>query len=76
MSNMEVEKRISILETELALLKQKIEKIEKPKEAWWKERAGMFADDPIYDEAMRLGREWRKEKITIRTRMANDNSQY
>jgi len=59
MSNTEVEKRISVLENELALLKQEIEKIKKPKEAWWKEIAGTFADDPIYDEAMRLGREYR-----------------
>ncbi len=59
MTNTEIETKFKDLETEISLLKQKIEKIEKPKEAWWKERAGMFADDPIYDEAMRLGREYR-----------------
>ena len=62
MSNTEVERRISILESELALLKQKFEKIEekdKPKVAWWKERMGIFADDPAHEEAMRLGREYR-----------------
>jgi hypothetical protein len=59
MSNTEVEKRISFLENELALLKQKVEKIEKPKEAWWKERIGIFADDSAHEEAMRLGREYR-----------------
>lgn len=59
MSNTELENRIAVLEKEVAFLKQKIEKEEKPKEAWWKQRMGMFADDPIYDEAMRLGREYR-----------------
>ena len=59
MTNTEIETKFKDLETEISLLKQKIEKIEKPKEAWWKQRAGMFADDPIYDEAMRLGREYR-----------------
>ena len=62
MSNNEMETRISVLEKELDILKSKFEKIEKnekPKVAWWEERAGMFADDPIYDEAMRLGREYR-----------------
>ncbi len=59
MSNTEVEKRIAVLEKEVALLKQKIEKEEKLKEPWWKQIAGTFANDPIYDEAMRLGREYR-----------------
>ena len=59
MSNTELENRISVLEKEVAFLKQKIEKDEKPKEPWWKQIAGTFADDPIYDEAMRLGREYR-----------------
>ena len=59
MSNTELENRISVLEKEVAFLKQKIEKDEKSKEPWWKQRIGMFANDPIYDEAMRLGREYR-----------------
>jgi hypothetical protein len=59
MSNTELENRIAVLEKEVALLKQKIVKEEKPKEHWWKEIAGTFANDPMYDEAMRLGREYR-----------------
>ena len=59
MSNTEIETRISVLEKELSLLKNKFEKIEKKEEPWWKQIAGTFADDPIYDEAMRLGREYR-----------------
>lgn len=59
MSNVEVEKRISILEGELALLKQKFERIEKNELPWWKQIIGTFADDPAHEEAMRLGREYR-----------------
>ena len=59
MSNMEVEKRISVLENEISLLKQKFEKIEKKDLPWWKQRMGIFADDPAHEEAMRLGREYR-----------------
>jgi hypothetical protein len=59
MTNTELESRISILETEMALIKSKIEKNEETKTPWWEEIAGTFADDPIYDEAMRLGREYR-----------------
>lgn len=59
MSNTELENRISALEKEVALLKSKIEQNEKPKKPWWEEIVGTFANDPIYDEAMRLGREYR-----------------
>ncbi|MGI8640388.1 MAG: hypothetical protein ACR2MG_10650 [Pyrinomonadaceae bacterium] len=59
MSNTEVEKRISVLERELNRLKTKIEKIEKKDKPWWEQIAGTFADNPAYDEAMRLGREYR-----------------
>jgi hypothetical protein len=44
MSNTELENRIAVLEKEVALLKQKIVKEEKPKEHWWKEIAGTFAN--------------------------------
>ena len=29
----------------------------------WQAIVGTFADDPIYDEAMRLGREWRESQV-------------
>ncbi len=59
MTSTEVETKFKVLETELALLKEKIEKIEKPKTAWWNERIGIFANDPAHEEAIRLGREYR-----------------
>ena len=62
MSQTEMETRITILEKELSLLKSKFEKIESEKEPWWKQRMGTFAKDPAHEEAMRLGREWRKSQ--------------
>ena len=59
MQKKELKKRITILEKEVTLLKQKIEKHEKSKEPWWKQIAGTFANDPMHEEAMRLGREYR-----------------
>ena len=60
MKNAELENRITVLEAEVALLKNKIEKKDNKIEIpWWEQRIGVFADDPIYDEAMRLGREYR-----------------
>ncbi len=59
MSQTEIEKRLSDLEKEVAVLKQKIQKEENEKIPWWKQRMGIFADDPAHEEAMRLGREYR-----------------
>jgi hypothetical protein len=58
MSNTEIEARLFALETEVARLKaQQQTSVETP---WWKEILGSFANDPAYDEAMQLGREYRE----------------
>ncbi len=62
MSQTEMETRITVLEKELDVLKSRFERIEKDKEPWWKQRMGVFADDPAHEEAMRLGREWRQSQ--------------
>ena len=59
MTNSEIETKFKVLETELALLKQKVQEIEKPKEAWWNNIPNVFNNNPAYEEAMRLGREYR-----------------
>lgn len=65
MTNAELEKRIAVLEAEVALLKSKSEKEAETKMPWWEQIAGTFADDPIYDEAMRLGREYRESQKMV-----------
>ncbi len=62
MSQSEMETRIAVLEKELSVLKSRFEKIENEKEPWWKQRMGIFANDPAHEEAIRLGREWRKSQ--------------
>lgn len=63
MTNNELENRIAALEAEVALLKSKVEKKDDKTEiAWWKQRIGIFADDPAHEEAMRLGREYRESQ--------------
>ena len=58
-------KRVEALEKEVAELKQSIgvvadagEKIPRAKDR----TVGMFKDDPTYDEALRLGRAWRRRQ--------------
>jgi hypothetical protein len=58
MSNPEIEARLIALETEVARLKAKQQtSAETP---WWEEILGSFANDPAYDEAMQLGRQYRE----------------
>jgi hypothetical protein len=52
--------RVAALETEVARLKAKLDEQEKGRLPWWEQIAGTFANDPAYEEAMRLGREWRE----------------
>src|SRR2546430_5474624 len=62
------------LEAEMALLKSRLEI---PKKPWWEEIAGTFENDPIYAEAMRLGRKYRESTPTDRksTRLNFSHSQ-
>lgn len=58
MAKSSVAQRLADLEAEVARLKAKLEG--PPPKPWWEEIAGMFANDPAFEEAMRLGREWRE----------------
>jgi hypothetical protein len=60
MAAVDLEPRVAALEAEVARLKEKLEGSSKPAQPWWEQIFGTFADDPIYEEAMRLGREYRE----------------
>lgn len=60
MSAQELEIRLIALEAEVARLKNKVEGKEENPIPWWEKISGTFADDPIYDEAMRLGKKYRE----------------
>lgn len=66
MTQADMELRLASLEKEIVFLKSKIEGIEKrdeePARAWWKDHVGIFAEDPLHEEATRLGREYRQSQ--------------
>ncbi len=56
----EIELRVAALEAEVMQLRHLLEAVIKPARPWWQEIYGTFANDSLYEEAMRLGREYRE----------------
>lgn len=54
----QLEDRVAYLEAEVARLKNKVEN-GVSSQPWWEQIVGAFADNTAYDEAMRLGQEYR-----------------
>ncbi len=54
-----LEERVAALEQELARLKRELQESRAAK-PWWERIAGTFQADPVYEEAMELGREYRR----------------
>ena len=58
-SRSELEQRVSDLEAEMDQLKRKMDQLSNAT-PWWEQITGTFEDDPIYDEAMKRGRQYRE----------------
>lgn len=61
MTPAQLEKRVAVLESELAKLKSKVERADASK-PWWERIAGTFENDPIYEKAMKLGQQYRRSQ--------------
>ena len=59
MGGKQVEERLANLEMELARLRRIVEGSEQTK-PWWERIADTFENDPIYEKAMKFGREYRR----------------
>ena len=56
----ELEKRLTALEQTVAQLLNKEMPSPQTQRHWWHDDAGRFANDPVFDEIVRLGREYRE----------------
>jgi len=59
MASTQLERRVRALEEEVATLRSKIEGLD-ALQPWWERIAGTFQDDPAYEKAMKLGRQYRQ----------------
>lgn len=55
----QVELRLAALEQELAQLKAGMADSSPKKQPWWVEMSGSGADNPLFEDAVRYGQEWR-----------------
>ncbi len=57
----EIEERVNALEDDVARLKLKEKMFSPPSpyDRWWESIAGVFAEDELFEEAVRLGQEYR-----------------
>jgi phage-related minor tail protein len=60
MSPSKVEERLSKLEAEVTQLKRSILNSADAIKPWWESIVGVFADDPSFEEAIAIGREYRQ----------------
>ena len=59
MAQTQLESRLTALESEVARLKADLKRQRGTDVPWWEE-TGVFANDPVYDKAMKLGRAYRR----------------
>ena len=60
MTSAQLERRLLALERAVKKLKEQQQRFAKQRQNWWLENAGRFANDPIFDEIVRLGKEYRQ----------------
>ncbi len=74
MKNAEIVERLAALEQVVEQLKAKVEAASPPKAPWWETEAGRFKNDPVFDEIVRLGREYRESLRPGRRKVKRDRS--
>lgn len=67
MSTPTIEERLSAVEAQVEVLKQQAKadkSVDKSDDniPWWQRIVGIHADSPGFEEAVRLGREWRESE--------------
>jgi hypothetical protein len=59
-NNLTLEERVEILEKEITILKSQLST--KPQRVWWQDIAGIFENDPAFEEILALGQAIREQE--------------
>jgi hypothetical protein len=65
MTVLELERRILALEAEVAQLRKAWECSSPSSQRWWEQISGVFAEDKPFEEAMKLGRDYRNSRENL-----------
>lgn len=69
----ELAARVTALENEVARLRRDLESEQGKAKPWWERIVGTFAQDRMYKEAMRLGRQQRRTQRQPSSSQRRDN---
>ena len=63
-ANAKLEERITALERKLRKVQLQLKEIRQtPQQPWWEQLAGRFMDDPLFDEIVKAGQEYRRSLV-------------
>lgn len=74
MTTAELAQRVEALETAFHDLQAELRHATQQNRRWWVDDAGRFANDPVFDEIVRLGREYRESLRPGRGKKQRDRS--
>jgi hypothetical protein len=57
---MNLEERIAVLEDEMREVQAKLKMAHETQQPWWERLAGMFKDDPLFDDIIAAGQAYRR----------------
>ena len=70
----QVKKRLDELERAVNDLKNKVDAGDPLKKPWWEAEVGRFKDDPMFEEAVAMGRKWRESFRPKRRKVKRDRT--
>jgi hypothetical protein len=63
-ANAKLEERITVLERKLRKVQAQLKEVHQaPQRPWWEQLAGRFKNNPLFDEVVKAGQEYRRSLV-------------